>query len=45
MLQLMAPKPSGDSLLLSVHFDYFRKFIKMAANFNKLDTPENNAAR
>ncbi|MFN8249378.1 MAG: hypothetical protein U0T68_10535 [Ferruginibacter sp.] len=38
MLQLMAPKPSGDSLLLSVHFDYFRKFIKMAANFNKLDT-------
>ncbi len=38
MLQLMAPKPSGDSLLLAVHFDYFRKFIKMAANFNKLDT-------
>lgn len=38
MLQLMGPKPSGDSLLLSVHFDYFRKFIKMAANFNKLDT-------
>lgn len=38
MLQLMAPKPSGDSLLLNVHFDYFRKFIKMAANFNKLDT-------
>ena len=38
MLQLMAPKPSGDSLLLNVHFDYFRKFIKMAANYNKLDT-------
>jgi hypothetical protein len=38
MLQLMAPKPSGDSLLLAVHFDYFRKFIKMAANYNKLDT-------
>lgn len=38
MLQQMGTKPSGDSLLLSVHFDYFRKFIKMAANFNKLDT-------
>ena len=38
MLQLMGNKPAGDSLLLSVHFDYFRKFIKMAANFNKLDT-------
>ena len=22
----------------SVHFDYFRKFIKLAANYNKLDT-------
>ncbi|MEP7163517.1 MAG: hypothetical protein ABI741_02425 [Ferruginibacter sp.] len=38
MMQMMGPKPSGDSLLLNVHFDYFRKFIKMAANFNKLDT-------
>ena len=38
MMQLMGPKPSCDSLLLGVHFDYFRKFIKMAANFNKLDT-------
>lgn len=38
MLQVMGSKPAGDSLLLSVHFDYFRKFIKMAANFNKLDT-------
>ncbi len=38
MMQLMGPKPSSDSLLLGVHFDYFRKFIKMAANFNKLDT-------
>src|SRR5207344_486000 len=27
-----------DSLLLNVYFDYFKKFIKMAANFNKLDT-------
>ncbi|MEO6489319.1 MAG: hypothetical protein ABIO04_05195 [Ferruginibacter sp.] len=38
LLQQMGSKPSGDSLLLSVHFDYFRKFIKMAANFNRLDT-------
>ena len=38
MLQQMGSKPAGDSLLLSVHFDYFRKFIKMAANYNKLDT-------
>lgn len=38
MLDLMGSKPSGDSLLLSVHFDYFRKFLKMAANYNRLDT-------
>ena len=37
MLQRMGKKPRGDSLLFSVHFDYFKKFIKMAANFNKLD--------
>lgn len=29
--------PYGDSLLLQVHGDYFRKFIKMAAAYNKLD--------
>lgn len=29
--------PSGDSLLMQVHGDYFRKFIKMAAAYNKLD--------
>ncbi|MDP4148423.1 MAG: hypothetical protein Q8927_03335 [Bacteroidota bacterium] len=29
--------PFGDSLLLQVHGDYFRKFIKMAAAYNKLD--------
>jgi hypothetical protein len=29
--------PYGDSLLLSVHGDYFRKFIKMAAAYNKLE--------
>ncbi len=38
MLQLMGAKPRTDSLLLSVNFDHFRKFIKMAANYNKLDT-------
>ncbi len=38
MLQRMGTAPRGDSLLLNVNFDYFRKFIKMAANFNKLDT-------
>ena len=38
MLQKMGAKPRGDSLLQNVHFDYFKKFIKMAANYNKLDT-------
>ena len=38
MLYKMGAVPRGDSLLQSVHFDFFKKFIKMAANFNKLDT-------
>src|SRR5579872_811993 len=29
--------PYGDSMLMQVHGDYFRKFIKMAAAYNKLD--------
>jgi len=29
--------PHGDSLLMQVHGDYFRKFIKMAAAYNKLE--------
>lgn len=29
--------PRGDSLIMLVHGDYFRKFIKMAAAYNKLD--------
>jgi hypothetical protein len=29
--------PSGDTLLMSVQFDHFKKFIKMAAGYNKLD--------
>ena len=48
LLQRMGSKPRGDSLLLSINMDYFKKFIKMAANFNQLDTflktmPPNNA--
>ena len=37
LLQRLGKKSGTDSLLLNVHFDYFKKFIKMAANFNKLD--------
>ena len=29
--------PRGDSLIMRVHGDYFRKFIKMAAAYNTLD--------
>lgn len=40
--------PRADSLIMSVNGDYFRKFIKMAANYNTLDTvlksmPKDNA--
>ena len=38
MIRRMGPKPHGDSLLMSVNFDHFKKFIKMAAGYNKLDT-------
>ena len=38
MLQKMGGDVRGDSLLLGVNFDYFKKFLKMAANYNKLDT-------
>ncbi len=38
LLQRLGKNAKTDSLLLSVHFDYFKKFIKMAANFNQLDT-------
>jgi len=37
LIQRLGKEPRADSLLLNVHFDYFKKFIKMAANFNKLD--------
>jgi hypothetical protein len=38
MLQKMGPTPRGDQLLMNVNMDYFKKFIKMAANFNQLNT-------
>lgn len=37
MIQRMGPIPHGDSLLLSVKMDKFKKFIKMAAGYAKLD--------
>jgi hypothetical protein len=47
MIQKMGPVPHGDSLLISVNLDKFKKFIKMAAGYNKLDEflktmPENS---
>ncbi len=38
MLSRMGPRPRTDSLLLHVRFDYFKKFIKMCAGYNKLDS-------
>ncbi len=38
LIQRLGKKPRTDSLLMNVNFDYFKKFIKMAANFNRLDT-------
>lgn len=37
MIQKMGTVPHGDSLLLSVKLDKFKKFIKMAAGYAKLD--------
>jgi hypothetical protein len=37
MLQRMGKTAHGDSLLMSVNFDHFKKFIKMAAGYNTLD--------
>jgi len=47
MIQKMGPHPHGDSLLISLNFDHFKKFIKLAASYNKLDEflktmPENS---
>ena len=38
LLQLLGPQPRTDNLLLNVRMDFFKKFIKMAANYNQLDT-------
>jgi len=38
LVQRLGKAPRTDSLLVNVHFDYFKRFIKMAANYNKLDT-------
>jgi hypothetical protein len=37
LIQRLGRPTRTDSLLYNVNFDYFKKFIKMAANFNKLD--------
>ncbi len=47
MIQKLGATPRGDSLLMAVNFDHFKKFIKMAAGYNKLDVflktmPENS---
>ncbi len=49
ILQRMAV-PAGDTLLMNVKFDHFKKFIKMAAGYNKLDDflatmPDSSAQR
>jgi hypothetical protein len=38
MLDRLGKVPRSDSLLVAVYFDHFKKFIKMAASYNKLDT-------
>ncbi|HEX5023920.1 MAG TPA: hypothetical protein VFV68_01555, partial [Agriterribacter sp.] len=49
MMQRMST-PSGDTLLMSVRFDRFKKFIRLAAGYNKLDEflqtmPDSNSQR
>lgn len=48
LTQLLGAQPRTDKLLMNVKMDFFKKFIKMAANFNQLDTflkmmPHDNA--
>lgn len=48
LISLLGSKPRSDSLLIGVKMDFFKKFIKMAANYNQLDTllkmmPQENA--
>ena len=37
IIKQLGPNPHGDSLLMSVYGDYFRKFIKIAAGYNTLN--------
>jgi hypothetical protein len=37
LVTIMGNKARGDSLLMSVNMDMFKKFIKMAADYNQLD--------
>ncbi len=48
LITLLGPKPRADKLLMNVRMDFFKKFVKMAANYNQLDSllkmmPEENA--
>lgn len=36
-LMTRAPKSAGDDMLMRIRFDRFKKFIRMAAGYNKLD--------
>ena len=50
MMAKVPPPSGGDRLLMSVRFDRFKKFIKMAAGYNTLDQflstmPDSNAQR
>jgi hypothetical protein len=38
LMMARAPHQQGDSLLIKLHFDKYRKFIKMSAGFNMLGT-------
>jgi hypothetical protein len=38
LLQRLGKQPRTDTLMEQMHFIYFKRFIKMAANFNRLDT-------
>ena len=48
LVSLLGPKPRADKLLMNVRMDFFKKFVKMAANYNQLDSllkmmPQDNA--
>ena len=48
LITLLGSKPRADKLLMNVRMDFFKKFVKMAANYNQLDSllkmmPQDNA--